>query len=215
MRAADNQPTGTTYSWAVSNGAGKVAFIGSTTGSSATLKPTTESVTQGDVTIRLTYSLEGQTATSSQTLTVHRPKAPSSSLSIGALQTYAGGLASNYTGPFANMYVTHYGGGTNIWVWGRTITYKSKSQFGRVLPDLKWDETVVGGPVSQGDGYFDSTGTCFDGWFNSRNYTWDGTNDTVSSHTQTVKIGGWHIWTNTSRATEKPDMLMPTSVVVN
>lgn len=64
---------GGTYSWSIVQGAGKVAFVGSTSASTATIKGKQASAANGDVHVEVAYTIGGTTCTDIHELTVQKP----------------------------------------------------------------------------------------------------------------------------------------------
>ncbi len=77
LSAATGQPSGTTYSWSVTAGATKLALVGATNQQTVSCQGTAPSdpANMFDVTVQLTYSLNGQNCTSTQKVQVRQPSA--------------------------------------------------------------------------------------------------------------------------------------------
>jgi len=112
LNAAPSQPSGTAYSWTTTSnapGSGKVAFQGSTTSSTATIKGTAPSGLSNDVTVTLNYSLNGVSVPASQQLTVRTPTFVVENKTTPATEFHFGDINN----PFDKAYGYSFGGGFN------------------------------------------------------------------------------------------------------
>jgi len=81
--ATSGQPSGTTYSWQIAQGADKAHIVGSTTLAQVTLEPDAPSASPGgDVLLRLTYTYGGSQAPYDLALSVRKPDAGNSSWAL-------------------------------------------------------------------------------------------------------------------------------------
>lgn len=177
-RAKPGQPSGTTYKWEISSGGTNAHIEGSDTGSSVTLKADAE----GDVTLKLAYTLGNTSCISYLYTAVQKPNQGNSSIVCDGWQWSCGGPGNPY------MEATRF------------VAYYVRDVANRPVPHALWDETWAGGcNLQENDVYTDCAGAVIDTIWIWVNRYCDG-DGVLCSDTQTFKVAGWpatgSFWTN-------------------
>jgi hypothetical protein len=117
-------PAGGTYSWAITNGATRVAFVGATNQASVVVRGTMKSAAANDVTITVTYTVGLMSVMATHTLTVREPSAMTSATANAAIPAGTMGYAIIITYTVRDQFNNTMGAGICV---DETVTVCSQS----------------------------------------------------------------------------------------